>query len=228
MIPTSIDGTDITGATIDGNDVTEITIDGQTVFAATEFIDNFEDGNILEYTGSTGFFTTTTNNPVEGTTSLIHPSTATVATRSIISTSGLDNYPSAGDKFEVKTRASTYGDNQQYICFFASSNMVPFESGDGYFLIFEYNVTKFRLVVQTNGSASFLASTSVSFTNGETYTTEVDTTTGGSFAVTLKDSGGTVATLSASDLTHSSGGFGFAGGDFGANVDMYYDDAKIL
>jgi hypothetical protein len=31
--PTSIDGTDITGATIDGTEVTEITIDGQTVFS---------------------------------------------------------------------------------------------------------------------------------------------------------------------------------------------------
>jgi len=34
MIPTSIDGTDITGATIAGTDVTEITVDGQTVFSA--------------------------------------------------------------------------------------------------------------------------------------------------------------------------------------------------
>jgi len=34
MIPTSIDGTDITGATIDGTDVTEITLDGDTVFTA--------------------------------------------------------------------------------------------------------------------------------------------------------------------------------------------------
>jgi len=32
--PTSIDGTDITGATIDGTDVTEITVDGDTVFSA--------------------------------------------------------------------------------------------------------------------------------------------------------------------------------------------------
>jgi hypothetical protein len=32
--PTSIDGTDITGATIDGQDVGEITVDGQTVFSA--------------------------------------------------------------------------------------------------------------------------------------------------------------------------------------------------
>jgi len=34
MIPTTIDGTDITGATIDGTDVQEITVDGQTVFSA--------------------------------------------------------------------------------------------------------------------------------------------------------------------------------------------------
>jgi len=34
MPPTSIDGTDITGATIDGTEVQEITVDGQTVFSA--------------------------------------------------------------------------------------------------------------------------------------------------------------------------------------------------
>jgi len=34
MIPTSIDGTDITGATIDGTDVQEITVDGDVVFSA--------------------------------------------------------------------------------------------------------------------------------------------------------------------------------------------------
>jgi len=36
MPPTSIDGTDITGATIDGTDVQEITVDGQTVFTAVD------------------------------------------------------------------------------------------------------------------------------------------------------------------------------------------------
>jgi len=34
--PTSIDGTDITGATIDGQEVQEITVDGVTVFSATQ------------------------------------------------------------------------------------------------------------------------------------------------------------------------------------------------
>jgi len=43
MIPTSIDGTDITGATIDGTDVTEITVDGQTVFSAQSLPVAFSD-----------------------------------------------------------------------------------------------------------------------------------------------------------------------------------------
>jgi len=42
MIPTSIDGTDITGATIDGTDVTEITVDGDTVFTAGPAPGNFQ------------------------------------------------------------------------------------------------------------------------------------------------------------------------------------------
>jgi len=41
--PTSIDGTDITGATIDGTDVTEITVDGDVVFSATVAFPNFDD-----------------------------------------------------------------------------------------------------------------------------------------------------------------------------------------
>jgi len=62
MIPTSIDGTDITGATIDGTDVQEITVDGQTVFtsgppAGTHFynIDNRNDAEVLHYELSTPF-----------------------------------------------------------------------------------------------------------------------------------------------------------------------------
>jgi hypothetical protein len=64
--PTSIDGTDITGATIDGQDVQEITIDGQTVFTAgpTDFylLDDFGDNKLTNRTGSS----TTTYNGVTG------------------------------------------------------------------------------------------------------------------------------------------------------------------
>jgi len=68
MIPTSIDGTDITGATIDGTDVTEITVDGQTVFsaftppvAASDLVAwyRFEDGTVQDYTTTFGIGDTT-------------------------------------------------------------------------------------------------------------------------------------------------------------------------
>jgi len=68
MIPTSIDGTDITGATIDSTDVTEITVDGQTVFSLSTgpLFDGFEDGNINEYSGDTNNFNVQTSDVFEG------------------------------------------------------------------------------------------------------------------------------------------------------------------
>jgi len=55
MIPTSIDGTDITGATIDGTDVQEITVDGDTVFTAGPDIPASAVLNLVasDYSGST-------------------------------------------------------------------------------------------------------------------------------------------------------------------------------
>jgi len=50
MPPTSIDGTDITGATIDGTDVQEITVDGQTVFSAgPSLTDIVAPGNLVAW-----------------------------------------------------------------------------------------------------------------------------------------------------------------------------------
>ena len=68
--PTSIDGTDITGATIDGQDVQEITVDGETVFVAFSgpdqdiyLQDDFGDNALQNRTGTE----TTTHNGVTGT-----------------------------------------------------------------------------------------------------------------------------------------------------------------
>jgi len=54
--PTSIDGTDITGATIDGTEVTEITVDGQTVFEAgpTGFAQRADDNQSGSSTNANG------------------------------------------------------------------------------------------------------------------------------------------------------------------------------
>jgi len=69
MPPTSIDGTDITGATIDGTDVQEITVDGDTVFSAgPTIIEDFERANPLnDYQGNVGNWQTTTSQAIDGT-----------------------------------------------------------------------------------------------------------------------------------------------------------------
>jgi len=69
--PTSIDGTDITGATIDGTDVQEITVDGDVVFSAVPPIpdeniylqDDFDDNRLTNRIDNG----TTTYNGVTGT-----------------------------------------------------------------------------------------------------------------------------------------------------------------
>jgi hypothetical protein len=68
MPPTSIDGTDITGATIDGQDVQEITVDGQTVFTASPIIfeDNFEDQDISDWSNPQGIPANITTTASEG------------------------------------------------------------------------------------------------------------------------------------------------------------------
>jgi len=67
MIPTSIDGTDITGATIDGTDVQEITVDGDVVFSGIPdtqvyLHDDWGDGKLQNRDGGG----TTTHNGVTG------------------------------------------------------------------------------------------------------------------------------------------------------------------
>ena len=89
--PTSIDGTDITGATIDGTDVQEITVDGDVVFTAgPAIIDDFEDGNLNEYNGDTSNWPI---NTFDGSLALA----ADGSGNEIYSTSGLANYPQRGD-----------------------------------------------------------------------------------------------------------------------------------
>lgn len=88
--PTSIDGTDITGATIDGTEVQEITVDGETVFTAVPtFVDisKEEDGDLSEYTGDTGLFSIANSPTISGSNHSI--SFATDGSNSFIETTFL-------------------------------------------------------------------------------------------------------------------------------------------
>jgi len=107
--PTSIDGTDITGATIDGTDVQEITVDGQTVFTAEKIIDDFESNNLTNYSAETSQFEIISGaDAIDGSFSL-QSKNADFDADGIYSDSGLSNYPQRGDTFEFKIE--TVGNN---------------------------------------------------------------------------------------------------------------------
>jgi len=93
MIPTSIDGTDITGATIDGTDVTEITVDGQTVFSADSRV---AVDNLL-------FHARFENNLDDD----IGSANGTATTTSFVSSGGAEDYQNGPDSAYLDMDAST-------------------------------------------------------------------------------------------------------------------------
>jgi hypothetical protein len=105
--PTSIDGTDITGATIDGTDVQEITVDGQTVFTAGPLIiEDFESGNLNNWSTTSTWTVVSTNAP-EG--SLNAETDGPDDFLESFPGDGLPHYPTRGDKIRWAMRPGPSG-----------------------------------------------------------------------------------------------------------------------
>jgi len=229
--PISIDGTDITGASIDGTDVQEITVDGQTVFSAEKIIDDFEDGNINEYNGDTGDYSVTSSNPISGSSSLL--STAgSFATPYIHSTSGLQNYPQAGDTFSYKIRIEGTINVSSGLVFGIQSNT----SQNYALLIFSASGAdriEFRKNVASGSLGTQISAQNVSTFTNDVIRFEVDWGTNGTISVDVINEGtNTVDTVSFTDSDYTSGGIGFANGKFTSSEQppnrILCDDIKIL
>jgi len=190
MPPTSIDGTDITGATIDGTDVQEITVDGQTVFTAgPTIIDDFESQSLSDYDNLSGFSINTAN-PINGTASLEIPSSGTNSCL----TNSKPNIPTLGDSFSVLVKASNWSNGQVYICFDAANDFVPFQrdSGGGNYVRLDDEFNIFNIGQAPNGGSS---GTTFNYSNGALYRVEVSY---GSnlLEAELFENGSSVATIS--------------------------------
>jgi len=99
--PTSIDGTDITGATIDGTDVTEITVDGDEVFSAFALREDFEHNNLAgEYQGDLSLYSITSTTVDAGNFALEATGTES-ATESIVRTT-TNSFNRFGEKIEYR------------------------------------------------------------------------------------------------------------------------------
>jgi len=197
MIPTSIDGTDITGATIDGQDVEEITVDGQTVFSgAPPIIDSFEDGNLSEYSGSTGSYNIVNSPVFDGSNAL----QATSPNDDIHRTDAV----SPGDTVAVYYRAADPADN-------AGAFRFGYNGSSGYEVNVSVEFDNFR--IRTAAFSTLASDSSLGLSQNEWYRVEVDYRDSSAStieATLIEDSTGTtVSTISTTNSATSNTGFGF-------------------
>jgi len=127
-------------------------------------VDDFEDDDLAEYTGDTGNFTITTSDAVEGSYALAVDTSS--GTDIIRSASGLDYYPTKGDRFSFLVRDE--GDNTlPEIGFAANANY------DGYVIGLYPSKNEVRIRKLSGGSASDLASSSATLSLATWYGVEV-------------------------------------------------------
>jgi len=227
--PTSIDGTDITGATIDGTDVTEITVDGQTVFtSALTFNDAIENDDLSMFQGDTFDYDTVTSKVFDGNRSLsVNNSTGNSnlvndIDSMMFSDAGLDRYPVAGDTFEFYAKPDYgVGGGNLNLMWGVDSND-PFGSYLRYYMRNRSN--SFSFVEEVNNGGNRLSSDVISYSQSEQwYRVEVDWVSSSQVTVRQFDeSGNSVGTSNISyGSGYSSGGLGIG---YSGNANGWYVD----
>ena len=227
--PTSIDGTDITGATIDGQDVQEITVDGQTVFSpGPKVIDDFEatlyeDQNqtLSDYYGvDTSSFSRSTSSAESGTFGV----EASGAGVEIHSTS-LPNTPvTQGQTIQFFHNQGNANDNNAFYFGVQSVSRDP----DSYQLRIIHGNNLIRINVLSGGSKTEIASmTDGGLSSNEWFRFTIDWATDGKISVTMFDlSGNQLDSMSGSDTSYTSGGIGFKSGEFRGH--QYWDEVTSI
>jgi len=228
MPPTSIDGTDITGATIDGQDVQEITVDGQTVFTAgPPIVDDFEDGNLTKYNrseGNTANFAADSSSPVKNGSNSLKATNGDSG--NIFSTNGSLTYPVQDDEYRVFVRFNNSSLNPR-IFFFVEDASTP----DLYEVILRDTAGDLLLRKRINGSFSDINNGSFNPSSGEWYEISITPKSGGTIDVELFDDTGTSqVSFTGSDSSLTSGGIGFGstGISLGSSDEWYFDFARIV
>lgn len=185
-------------------------------------IDNFDDGDLSEYDSVPSTWYTQTNTVYEGTHAVRND--ADNGDHQLISTSGLSNYPSAGDTFEYYARREGVADSALTVNF-------AYVSNDNRYLLADDPVTdelSFRKEVDNSFTTIASAGSSVPLDTWARF--EVDWGAGGSFSFLSEnpDTGTTYASFSATDTDFSSGGFAWAHSNFFNDQVGFFDSASIL
>lgn len=211
--------------------------------ALVAIIDNFEDGDLSEYTlnqdtNTNGTITTVTSPVYQGQRALqiVNDNDGDVSAdrnQSAVSTSGLDYYPQQDDTWTVRIRGNDWtnvnADHQWAVQDTAPvlANYIP----PCYRLAILGQPDTFRIQrIDSDGTVTTLAEdTSVTWSNYNDDYLECTTTwlADGTIDVEIRDSSGTAITSgSATDTTYTSGGIGFGHEPANASpTDVYWDYA---
>ena len=175
---------------------------GNGVYTLDQVIDDFENGSLNEYSfdrGSSG--ASVVGQPTwSGSKALKISGTDT----EMISTSGLNYYPSAGDVFSCWVQGASGADDLNF------SYGVQNHS-DRYFVRLDFLNNNLQLYRYENGSSTLLAKDiSVTVAENQWYNIEIDWRKTGTQIIRLYDASKTQVTqISASDATWSDGGIGY-------------------
>lgn len=194
-------------------------------------LDDAEDGDINEYGGDTGFWSVESTDPINGSYSVRHNSDTNW--HNIYDTNiTVEQGDTLAAEFEFDGSAGA-GDHAAGVAFGVQSETSGggFTQTDGYLLTVLPNgdgTHTLYLYRWSGGTQTTLASTgSISLSKSTTYSFEVEWYANGTINGALVDGTGTVATLSATDTTYTSGGIGWVGQGTSSNAATLYDDYRI-
>lgn len=201
--------------------------DGTVIYSAGPVIvDDFEDNDLVEYSNTTNFTTTTT--AIEGSYSGQNDGTTT-NDEQIYSMpgDGLPNYPSRGDTFEFKI--ADIGGLFAGMSFGLETGAVAVGDSTGYAARINERDTEIQLNrANGDGTSTNLATAAYTDTTDPYRGEVVYPATGNAIQYTLYNANGTeLASVSAIDDTYSGGGIGWSRGG-GTATTPRYDAARLL
>lgn len=192
----------------------------------SKIVDDFEDGDISEYSGDTGGFavvdgSNTTPDPVSGQYML----EAQVGQIDITSLSGLDHYPVPGDTIEYWVWPGTSSSDIQDLVFKWAVQGTS-RGSDGYQLtIDQAEGEDLRFDLRNGGASTLGTATDINFNTSEWHKISIDWGTDNSFEISVYDADGNQkgSTITATDSTFTSGGISFNRWN-NASSNQYFDN----
>lgn len=134
--------------------------------------------------------------------------------------SGLDNYPEAGDTFEVYVRSDTNTSESVSALIFGRQS-----GGASYFLYFRWDDDQVELADWDGSNLNSLDTNALTLPENTWFRAEVDWATNGDINVTVEDDDGPAsASLFDNDTSYTLGGIGWWYDTSGTH---YFDDLKI-